>query len=138
MTNTIDMQDIRYLNLFEKITRISTRFCFKYNDVLIFCVPRQLISKAVGEEGKNVRQISGILRKRIKIIAIPDTVKDAKSFIQDIVSPATFRDLEIKPEEIILNAGSQNKAALIGRSKRRFFEMQKIIKDFFGREFRIV
>ncbi len=138
MPSTIDMQDIRYLNLFERITRISTRFCFKYNEVLIFCVPRQLISKAVGEDGKNVKQISGVLRKRIKIIAIPDSIKDAKVFIQDVVSPATFRDLEIKPEEIILTAGSQNKATLIGRNKRRFFEMQKIIKDFFRRDFRIV
>ena len=138
MTSTIDMQDIRYLNLFERITRISTRFCFKYNEALIFCVPRQLISKAVGEEGKNVRQISGILRKRIKVIAIPESVKDAKVFIQAIVSPATFRDLEIKPEEIILNAGSQHKASLIGRNKRRFFEMQKIVKDFFRRDFRII
>lgn len=132
------MQDIRYLNLFERITRISTRFCFKYNETLIFCVPRQLISKAVGEDGRNIREMSGILRKRIKVIAVPESIKDAKIFVRDIVSPATFRDLEIKPEEIILNAGSQSKATLIGRNKRRLFEMQKIIKDFFGREFRII
>ncbi len=138
MTNTIDMQDIRYLNLFERITRISTRFCFKYNETLIFCVPRQLISKAVGEGGENIRQISGILRKRIKVVAIPDNVKDAKVFVQAIVSPATFRNLEIKPEEIILTAGFQNKATLIGRNKRRFFEMQKIVRDFFRRDFKIV
>ena len=61
MANTIDMQDIRYLNLFNKITRVSTRFCFKYNEMIIFCVPKQLISKALGERGKNIKQINEIL-----------------------------------------------------------------------------
>ena len=32
MVKTIDMQEMRYLNLFEQITRVRTRFCFKYNE----------------------------------------------------------------------------------------------------------
>jgi len=132
------MQFMRYLNLFEKITRVSTRYCFKYNEALVFCVPKKLISKAIGENAKNAKKMSQILGKKIKIIAIPKDVKDAKAFISAIVSPVAFKDLEITPEEIILTAGSQSKAALIGRNKRRFLEMQKIIKDFFKREYRIV
>lgn len=138
MVNTIDMQDLRYLNLFSKITRINTRFCFKYNEAIIFCVPKSLVSKAIGENGKNVRKIHEILGKRVKVIAKPRGIQDIKSFIESIVAPVKFKDLEIKDNEIILSAGSQNKAALIGRNKRRFLEMQKIIKDFFGKEFRIV
>ncbi|MCK5624864.1 hypothetical protein KAI04_03415 [Candidatus Pacearchaeota archaeon] len=138
MVNTIDMQDMRYLNLFGKITRISTRYCFKYNEALIFCVPKRLISQAFGENAKNAKQMSQILNKRIKIIGLPKDVKDAKSFIAAIVSPVRFKELEITPNEIILTAGSQSKAALIGRNKRRLLEMQKIIKDFFKRDFRIV
>ncbi len=138
MVNTIDMQDMRYLNLFGKVTRVSTRFCFKYNEAIIFCVPKALIPKAIGEGGRNIKQINEILRKRIKIIPVPRGIQDVKLFIGAIVKPVTFKDLEIKDNEIILTAGSLNKAALIGRNKRRFLEMQKIVKDFFGKEFRIV
>jgi len=138
MIKTINMQDMRYLNLFGKITRINTRFCFKYNETIIFCVPKPLIFKAIGEGGKNIRQISEILKKRIRIVQSPQGIKDVKNFIEAIVKPVTFKDLEIKDNEIILTAGSQSKAALIGRNKRRFLEMQKIIKDYFGKEFRIV
>jgi len=138
MGNTINMQDMRHLNLFNKITHISTRFCFMYNEAIIFCVPKNLVSKAVGQEGTNVRRINAILRKRIKIISAPTGIKDAKSFIEAIVSPVTFKGLEITDGEIVLTAGSQSKAALIGRNKRRLLEMQKIVKDYFGREFRIV
>jgi predicted PilT family ATPase len=138
MVNTIDMQDMRHLNLFEKITRVNTRFYFKYNGNLIFCVPKPLIQKAVGENGKNIKQISRILGKRIKIIPKPRGIQDLEYFIKVVISPVDFKDLEIKDKEVIINAGMRNKAALIGRNKRRFFEMQKIIRNFFGKDFRII
>ncbi len=138
MIKTIEMQDMRYLNLFGKITRINTRFCFKYNEAIIFCVPKPLISKAIGRGGRNIRQINEILRKRIKIIPNPLGIQDVKMFIGQIIKPVTFKDLEIKNNEIIVTAGKQNKAALIGRNKRRLLEMQKIVHDYFGKEFRII
>ncbi len=138
MVSTIDMQHMRYLNLFEKITRVSTRFCFKYNEAIVFCVPRNLVSRAIGENAKNAKQMSKILGKRIKDVAAPTGIQDAKAFIQAVVSPVSFRELEVTPTEIILTAGNQSKAALIGRNKRRFLEMRKIVSDFFKKEFRIV
>lgn len=126
------------MNLFGKVTRVSTRFCFKYNEFVIFCVPRALLSKAIGEGGKNIRHISEIIRKRVKIIPRPNGIKDIKSFIEAIVKPVTFKDLEVKDNEVILTAGSQSKAALIGRNKRRLLEMQKIVRDYFGKEFKII
>lgn len=132
------MQDLRYLNLFGRTTKISTRHVIKYNDMIIFCVPKSLISKAIGDRGENLKKISGILGRRIKVIPIPSGIQHAKEFIKAIVNPVEFNDLEIKEDEIVLTAGSRNKAALLGRNKRRLLEMQKIIKDFFGKEFRII
>jgi len=138
MVRTINMQDMRHLNLFNKITRVSTRFCFKYNEAIVFCVPMRFVSQAVGERGQNIKKMSEILRKRIKVIPNPRGIQDAKKFIEAIVSPVKFNDLEVTDDEIILNAGSHSKAALIGRNKRRMIEMQGIVKDFFGKEFRII
>jgi NusA-like KH domain protein len=138
MVNTIDMQDLRYLNLFSKVTRIETKYCFMYNNVVIFAVPRKLISKALGKDASNLKRISNVLKKRVKVVAIPHGIEDAKRLIESIVTPVTFKDIEITEDEIILNAGSQNKAALIGRNKRRLHEMQEIVKDFFHKEFKIV
>ena len=137
MAGTIDMQDMRYLNLFEKITRVSTRYCFKYNEAIVFCVPRSLVSRAIGEKGINVKKMNEILNKRIKVIPQPLGIDDAKKFIESIVSPVTFKELEVN-DEIILTAGSQSKAALIGRNKRRLLELQKISRDYFGKELKIV
>lgn len=133
------MQDMRHLNLFNQITRIQTRFCVKYNDTIIFCVPREFVARAIGEEGRNVRKISEILQKRVRVIQCPRGIQDVRGFIGILVKPVTFKNLEVTNNEIILTAGNmQNKAVLIGRDKRRLLEMQKIVKDFFSRDFRIV
>ena len=132
------MQDMRHLNLFSKVTRVNTQFCFQYNNALVFCVPIGMISRALGEGGKNIRELSYVLGRRTKIVPQPRGIQDVKKFIESIIKPVTFKDLEIKDYEIVLNAGgTQNKAMLIGRNKRRLLEMQSIIKDFFGKEFRI-
>ena len=85
MNNTINMQDMRYLNLFGKITQVSTRFCFRYNEAIVFCVPKELVSKAIGENGNNVRRINEILGKRIKIVPSPRGLQDARKFMENIV-----------------------------------------------------
>ncbi len=139
MVNTIDMQDMRHLNLFENITKVNTRFCFGYNNSIIFCVPKSMMFRAIGENGKNIKKLNQIIGKRIKIIAKPNGIEDVRYFIEDIVNPVRFKNLEIRDNEIIITAGgTQNKAALLGRNKQRLLEMHKIIKDFFGRELRIV
>ena len=136
MVKTIDMQEMRYLNLFERITGVTTRFCFKYNENIVFCVPRHLVSRAVGEGGRNIRKLSEILGKRIRVIAAPHGISDSENFIKTIISPLTIKDFQLKENEIIAGAG-KNKAALIGRNKRRLLEMQRIVSDFFSRDFRI-
>ena len=127
-----------HLKLFESVTNISTRFTFMYNNILFFVVPRASLSKAIGKDAVNVKKISSIAKKRIKMLAMPTTDKEIKAFIEGIISPVQFNELEIKEDEIILTAGSANKAALLGREKRRLKEMEKIVKDYFKKSFRIV
>ena len=134
----MNMQDLRYLNLFEKVTQINTRFCFSYNNLIIFCVPKNQVSRAIGKNGKNTKRMNEILKKRVKVIPKPEGIFEIKKFVGEIVSPVTFKNLEIKENGIILTAGIQNKAALIGRNKRRLFELQKILKDYFEKDLRIV
>ena len=127
------------MNLFEKITGVSTRFCFKYNDFIVFIIPPQLVSKAIGEHGNNIRRMSEILARRIKVVPTPNGNYDIKKFIENIVSPATFRGVDIGENEIVVaSAGTQSKAALMGRDKKRLYELQKISKDFLGKELRII
>jgi len=137
MVNTIDMQDLRYLNLFNKVTRVNTKYCFEYNNTIYFCVPKNLIRKAIGEDARNIRRISETIRKRVKIVPIPRDIGDAKFFIEAVVNPIQIKEMEINENEIIVGGNVQTKASLIGRNKRRLLEMQEIVRDFFKREFKV-
>lgn len=129
---------MRHMALFAKITRVDTRFYFSYNETLMFCVPKAKLSQALGKNAENLRKLSGILKKRIRVLVKPRGDEDIESFIKAIVAPVEFNGLEVKGDEVILTAGSQSKAALLGRNKRRLIEMKGIVKDFFGKDYRVV
>ena len=126
------MKLIRYLNLFEKITRVTTKNCFEYNNSIIFAVHPHLISKAIGEQGRNIKNINEILGKKVRVISLP--FRGIENFIAEIVSPVKFKGIEINDKEVIINAGRQSKAALIGRNRAREQELEDILKKFFGIE----
>jgi len=141
-SKTISMHEIRYLNLFQQVTHIHARYCFEYNQTLIFVAPSKLASKAIGEGGVNVRKMSSILGKKVKVVAGDISknsgVEDVKKFIIQIVHPFTFQDLMIGEQEVILTAGARNKATLIGRNKHRLLELQHIVKEYLNKNLRIV
>lgn len=136
--STIDMQLIRYINLLDMTSRVKTRKCFVYNNVIIFAVPREMMHQAIGPGAMNVRRIQEQLGRKIRIVAEPRGTEEAQEFVKAVVSPLRFKSLELKDGFFILTAGSESKAALIGRNKRRFDELRQILMDSFGIELRII
>ena len=61
MIKTINMQVMRYINLFAKISKIPPKHCFLYNNTIIFVVPENKVSLAIGENGSNIKKISKTL-----------------------------------------------------------------------------
>jgi len=138
MGKTINMQVMRYINLFSKISKVSPKHCFVYNSMIIFIVPKNQIQKAIGKNSENLKKTSEIIKRKIKVVGNPEGISDAERFIQTIISPIEFKGIEIDGNTLIINAGQQSKAMLIGRNKARLEEMKKIIKDYFGKELKIV
>ena len=132
------MKLMRYINLLDRISRVKTRKCFVYNEVIIFAVPRSMISQALGPGASNIRRLQEQLGKRIRVISEPRGMEDAPNFVRDVVSPIRFKSLEIKEGMFVLNAGSTSKAALIGRNKKRLEELRQIMLNNFGIELKIV
>jgi len=127
----IDMKMMRYLNLFARITRIPTTNCFVYNNTIIFAVPQEKISMAVGKNGANVRKLGETLRKKIKVIGMAEK-ENIEKFISSIVEPVGFTKVEVRDGEVVITAGRENKASLIGRKRVREQELTGILNKFFG------
>jgi len=140
MARTIDMQQMRYINLFSKVSHIIPKCSFKYNNQLIFLVPRASVSQAIGKDAINVKKMSTIMAKKVKIIAFPkfDDEGQMAAFIERLTSPAELIKVELREDSLIINANRVNKANLIGRNRGREQELNKIMKDFFNLSLRIV
>ena len=132
------MQLMRYINLLYRVANIKTKRCFIYNNVIVFAVPSAFISRAIGPNGKNVKEMQEKLGRKIRIIKEADGIGDAERFVEDIVDPITFVSIEVREDQIILTAGTRSKAALLGRNKRRYEELNRIIQETFGKELRII
>jgi len=140
MAGTIDMQLMRYINLFARTTGVQTMRVFVYNNQIIFAVPRMKVSLAIGKGAVNVRRLNEILRRKIRVVAMPsvDSVDGIGKFVKDVVAPIEFNKIDVKDDLVVITAGLQSKAALIGRGRQREKELSEVLKNFFGIEkFRI-
>ena len=132
----LDIQDIQYLNLFSKITKVRATNCFNYNSHLVFVVKPQNMMRAVGNNGINVRRISENIGKKIKIVAMPPkhiSNYDIRKFVLSIVHPVRFKQLINNNGEVIIHAGGiQTRAMLIGRESSKINELKDILRQYFN------
>jgi len=128
------MKLMRYINLFAKISGVTTTKVFTYNNQIIFAVPKNKISIAIGKGAVNVKKLNEILRRNIKIIAMPekDNIGGISKFVEDVVAPVEFNKIDIRNDSVVITAGRQSKAALIGRGRQREKELADVLKNFFG------
>ncbi len=135
---TFDMQFIRYMNLFSKVTHVNPKHCFSYNNGLVFIVPKNTVQGLLGGNNENLRQLSDIFGKRIRIVAQPSGEADMQKFIAVIVAPIQFDKAEIIKTEagdreiIITTSNRESKAMLIGRGRARETELKDILEQYFG------
>lgn len=119
--------------MFERVTRISPKHCFEYNNMLVFIVPHKFVMMAIGRNNSNLEELSRIFSKRIRVLAEPRDEKDMQNFILTLISPVKFDKLELKDGELtITSGGMESKAMLIGRNKVRLEELKDILKQNFG------
>ncbi len=132
-TRTFDMQLIRYVNLFGTVTKTRAKHCFIYNNTIIFVVSKRDVSRAIGKDTINLKKLSDILNKKIRIVGEPSSDSDLENFISIIVSPVKFKSVELNQDkgEAIISAGIESKARLIGRQRIREKELSDILKQYF-------
>lgn len=123
---------MRYINLFERFSRVSTTNCFPYNNILFFAVPKNKVSQAIGKNGETSKRLGAVLGKKIKIIKMPEGDKNLKSFVKNLVEPLEFTSLEVNGDELKICATMQNRAMLIGRDRAREKELLEILDKIFG------
>ena len=142
ITKKFDMQFMRYMNLFARVTGISPKHCFAYNNMLVFIIPGFAIERAIGRDNTNLKKLSSIFGKRIRVLAEPTGLKDLGKFVKILVYPVEFDKVEILEtttegnniikEAVVTTSNREQKAMLIGRDRAREAELKNILEQYFG------
>jgi hypothetical protein len=136
----INMQTMRYINLFERIARVRATKCFIYNNTIYFAVPPRFFFKANGDQNQAIKILSQQLGKRVRVIRdVNDDINSVGNFVESVVSPASFEGFDLQENIYVITAGSRERAAtLIGRNKVRLNELSSIMESYFGKGIRVV
>jgi len=126
-----DIKKIQYMNIFEKVVGIKAKSCFIYNSIIIFIVPKNLVTKAIGKKAANMAKLNLKLNRKVKIVASPTSQADLGNFINVIIFPHKYRKLSLTNNELIIFSASREKAAIIGRGKTRLKELADVLNRFF-------
>lgn len=129
MTISFDTEILQYMNLFNQITKLTPKDCFKSNNNLVFIVKQGDIGKAIGKKGVNVKKLSSIIKKSVKIIEFND---DVCKFIANLILPIKAKEIQREDNKVIIIANNNyEKGQIFGREKSNLKEILSTISKFF-------
>ncbi len=85
---TFDEKTIKYVALFQDLTRTTVVDCVDAEDRLIFVVKEGDIGKAIGKKGENVAKLKRLMNKDIHIVEYAD---EPEKFVANV-----FRNYDVK------------------------------------------
>jgi N utilization substance protein A len=135
MSIKFDISVIKFINLFEKVTRASVKDVVVKEDRMTFIVNEGNLGKAVGKNGVNVKKLEGLFKKRIKVVEFKN---DVCEFIRNLLLPLKISNIYKEDNLVKIKAeGMKIKSILIGRDKRNLKELRDIVKRYFQYEVEI-
>lgn len=126
----IDLETLRTISLFEKITRASVKDCFMYKERLTFVVGQGQLMKALGKNREKLLKLEKLLNRRIKIVEFSD---DKFRFITNLLYP--LKILEISEDEngivIIKGPDQKTKGLMIGARAQNLRATEEVVRKYF-------
>ena len=123
-----DADILKYMSLFESLTRSKLKDCI-VNDKVLFVVEPNEIGKAIGKNGSNVRRLEGILKKRIRIVEFSS---DVCQFVRNMIYPLQATDVNEEYGIVtITGPDTKTKGLMIGRDAKNLNFLKNITKRYF-------
>lgn len=107
---TFDEKTIRYVALFQDLTRTTVVDCVDAEDRLVFVVKEGDIGKAIGKKGENVAKLKRLMNKDIHIVEYAD---DPEKFVANV-----FRNYDVKGVQIEQRGDVTHATVTVDASKK--------------------
>lgn len=131
-----DINIIKYISLFESVTKAKVKDCI-VDERITFIVHENEMGKAIGKNGSNIRRIKDMLKKNVKVVEFnPDVLQ----FIRNMIYPLHVKDVKEEDKVITIKGpDTKTKALLIGRESKNLENLKNIVKRYFDvKEMKVV
>lgn len=125
----LDSTLIKYISLFQSVTRVSPRDCIDGESETIFVIPEAEVSRAIGKSAVNVKKIEKLLGKKVKIVGHSP---ELQRFIKNLVHPNKITDIMVSGDTVTLvPADNYTRGQLIGRNAAKLRKTEDIVQRYF-------
>ena len=126
-----DINLMKFMSLFESLTRAKLKDCFvdEKSEKLVFVVQEYQIRQALGKNASNVRRLEDSLKRKIKIVQYSSDLLD---FVKNWIHPLKADNIE-ENEGIVTIASddTKTKGLLIGKGGQNLRAAEDAIKRYF-------
>ncbi|MEI6796749.1 MAG: NusA-like transcription termination signal-binding factor [Methanomassiliicoccales archaeon] len=127
---TFTEDTLRYISLFESITRTHVRDCMEAEDKLVFVVEPGEANRAVGKGGENVIRLKNTTGKNIQVIEYSD---EPEAFIRNVFYNYNVQSVVIENRGNIVHATVTVDPAVKGRAIGKSGRNLRIARDIVSR-----
>lgn len=128
-----DTSMMKYFTIFENITRVAAKDCFPVNETIIFFVGRGNAKIAVGKQGVNIKKLSSMINKEVKVIEFSNEVID---LVKNIIFPLKAVSVEIATDnenQKVINIAfksSKERRFLLDNNQKKLRLLKEIVKRY--------
>jgi N utilization substance protein A len=127
----LNIDGIRYIALFENITRATAKDCFvdEENNRVIFVVKTGDMGPAIGKNGDNINQVIKTIGRHVEVVEYND---DPVAFIKNLMQPVNLTNVRIgyhgNKRIAYVEVKTKEKGLAIGRSGKNIEKVKILTK----------
>lgn len=120
---------MRYLNVFEQVTRVRAKDFFTSETVLFFLTDKGNAKIAIGKQGINVRNLSTSLQRKVKILEWTDNAEGlVRAYLYPVIADSVGVNAD-KNVEILFKFAKQRRY-LLDNKQENLHELLALVKHF--------
>ena len=133
----LDVDSLKTISYFERATGAKVRDCIIGDDNILFIVEENQLMKALGKDARNVKLISNVLNKKIRIT---EYSKDLGKFIANLIYPMKADEISEQDGIVTIKSSErETKGLIIGRNATNLRRTEGIAQRYFDiKEIKVV
>ena len=126
---TFDTDMLKFMSLFESLTRAKLKDCFFDRDKLVFLVGQGEMGKALGRNKAHIVKLEKMLKRKIKIVEFnPSRLQ----FITNYLAPLKIVDIKEEGDIVtVTGADTKTKGLMIGIKAQNLRNLEKVVAKYF-------